>query len=294
MANVHDRRYKKLFSNPILVQELLESFVKLPFVGELDFTTLEDTKKHFVTKEFEERESDLIYKVRYRGREAYIYLLLEFQSSVDPYMPMRILRYILEFYDDLTENFRVRLGKLPAVFPILLYNGDDRWTTPTNINKIIESELIDEAFIPNFSYFKIVENEFDEESLKEIKNAISAIFLIENTDFVQIKDKFEIIASLINEEKPEVIKLLRSWFINFLNKNEDVEALLETFDPLLEDKAMFAASVEKWEKIIEKRGIEQGIEQNLLENAKNLKAGGVPVETIVSCLKLPKEVVEKL
>ncbi|MCP4978799.1 MAG: hypothetical protein GY931_21855, partial [Maribacter sp.] len=69
-------------------------------------------------------------------------------------------------------------------------------------HKIIESELIDEAFIPNFSYFKIVENEFDEESLKEIKNAISAIFLIENTDFVQIKDKFEIIASLINEEKP--------------------------------------------------------------------------------------------
>ena len=28
----NDKRYKRLFSNPILVQELLESFVDLPFV----------------------------------------------------------------------------------------------------------------------------------------------------------------------------------------------------------------------------------------------------------------------
>ncbi len=75
---------------------------------------------------------------------------------------------------------------------------------------------------------------------------------------MQLKDNIEILATLIREEKPVVIRLLRSWFINFLNKSEDVDILIDTFDPLLEDTAMFAESVAKWEKISEERGVEIG------------------------------------
>ncbi len=172
---------------------------------------------------------------------------------------------------------------------------------PTNINKIIESELINDAFIPNFSYFKIAENEFSEETLIKIKNAVSAVFLIENSDLMQLKDKFDIIASLISEEKPKVIKLLRSWFINFLNKNEDVEVLIETFD--LKDKVMLTdsedplrlvSSIEKWEKIIEKRGKEEGKKECLIETAKKMKAAGISDDLIAECTGLSTEFIKNL
>ena len=86
MANEHDKRYKKLFSNHKLVEELLTSFVDEDFVKELDYSTLERLDKSFVTDEFADKESDLIYKVNFKGEEIYIYLLLEFQSTVDRFM----------------------------------------------------------------------------------------------------------------------------------------------------------------------------------------------------------------
>ncbi len=40
--------------------------------------------------------------------------------------------------------------------------------------------------------------------------------------------------------------------------------------------------------------VEQGIKKKALEDAKNLKAAGVAIDTIVACIGFSKEVVEKL
>jgi len=66
MPGNHDARYKRFFSNPILLRQLLESFVSEDFIKELDFSTLHRVDKSFVTEEFRERESDLIHEIRYR------------------------------------------------------------------------------------------------------------------------------------------------------------------------------------------------------------------------------------
>lgn len=60
-----------------------------------------------------------------KGTPVYIFLLMEFQSTVDRFMALRFLRYICEFYQSLDTG---TLKRLPAVFPLLLYNGDGKWT----------------------------------------------------------------------------------------------------------------------------------------------------------------------
>jgi uncharacterized protein YlbG (UPF0298 family) len=62
MANEHDLRYKKLFSHPKFVEELLTSFIKEDFISQLDFSTLEQVNKSFVTSTYTGKESDIIYK----------------------------------------------------------------------------------------------------------------------------------------------------------------------------------------------------------------------------------------
>ncbi len=135
----HDSIYKKLFSNHKLVSELLLSFVNEDWVKELDFSTLERLDKSFVTDEFREKESDLIYRINFKGKELYIFLLLEFQSTVDRFMAVRMMRYIMEFYEYLTKSRRIKT--LPAVFPLLLYNGERRWTAPINLGSLIEKSI---------------------------------------------------------------------------------------------------------------------------------------------------------
>ena len=89
--HIHDSGYKKLFSNRTIFRQLLETFVHEPWVAELDFSQAETLDKSFVADHYKATESDLIYKVKLRGRTVYIYLLLEFQSTVDRFMAIRNL-----------------------------------------------------------------------------------------------------------------------------------------------------------------------------------------------------------
>ena len=66
MANAHDFRYKKLFSYPKMVEELLASFVNEEFISQLDFSTLKQINKSFVTASYIGTESDMIYKIRHK------------------------------------------------------------------------------------------------------------------------------------------------------------------------------------------------------------------------------------
>jgi predicted transposase/invertase (TIGR01784 family) len=150
MTQIYDLGYKKLFSNKILFQQLLESFVPFDWVQELDFEHCELLDKTFISKEYEKRESDVIYKIQWRGKTAYIVILIEFQSSLDKFMALRTLHYIASFYMRLKDS-KEKLDKLPPIFPIVVYSGEAKWTAPTNIAALIEnSELLGE-FALNFN-----------------------------------------------------------------------------------------------------------------------------------------------
>ncbi|MEZ4663469.1 MAG: Rpn family recombination-promoting nuclease/putative transposase [Caldilineaceae bacterium] len=133
MATIHDSGYKRLFSNRTIFRQLMESFVKEAWVKQVDFATAETVDKSFVSARYQESESDLIYKVQFHGRELYIYILLEFQSTVDPFMALRVLNYVTSFYMDYHDSHK-QVKKLPPIFPIVLYNGDRAWNAATNIS----------------------------------------------------------------------------------------------------------------------------------------------------------------
>ncbi len=84
-----------------------------------------------------------------------------------------MIHYIVELYEYLVKNHNLKT--LPAVFPIMLYNGEKRWTAPEELNILIEKS-IPEKYIPGFRYYKIAENEFGKEFLKTLKNSVGALF----------------------------------------------------------------------------------------------------------------------
>ena len=62
----HDRGYKRLFSDPTLLEELLRGFLPGKWTDRLDFTTLERIGNSFVSDDLRERHSDLIWRLRLR------------------------------------------------------------------------------------------------------------------------------------------------------------------------------------------------------------------------------------
>ena len=151
-----DSAYKYLFSSKQVFHQFLTRFVEEDFVQGLAVDDVELIDKSFVSDELLDRESDIIYKVDLPGHEVYVYVLLEFQSTPDKTIPVRMLLYILQLYDQLFRSSTK--GLLPAVFPVVLYNGSRRWTVPINLRELIPQE-IPAKYIPAFEYYPIIERD---------------------------------------------------------------------------------------------------------------------------------------
>ena len=124
----HDISHKEFYSHPENVKDLIQGFVALDCVSDFDFNTLERENGSYVAKENTERHDDIIWKLRWRDKWVYVYILIEFQSDVDETMPVRIMSYVALFYLYLLTNKNLEYWKekkLPVVLPIVLYNGKE-------------------------------------------------------------------------------------------------------------------------------------------------------------------------
>ena len=134
----HDEYYKAIFTYPEIIQQLLESFVKQDWIRELDFSTLEKSNGHYVTEDARKRSDDVVWKVRWKDLDLYIYLLLEFQSEPDYFMAVRMMTYIGLLYQDLVASLGLKPSdKLPPVLPIVLHRGLKAWKYPMAIEDLI-------------------------------------------------------------------------------------------------------------------------------------------------------------
>ena len=112
----HDNSYKLLFSHAEMVADLLRGFIREDWVRKLDFASLEKVNAGYVSDGMRGRESDVVWRLRWKGsgQWIYVYLLLEFQSTVDPFMAVRVMTYLGLLYQDLIRNRELTpSGKLP-------------------------------------------------------------------------------------------------------------------------------------------------------------------------------------
>ena len=58
-------------------------FIPYDWVHELDFTSLEKLNSNYISDDLQERSDDIVWRVKFRDRWLYLYILLEFQSTID-------------------------------------------------------------------------------------------------------------------------------------------------------------------------------------------------------------------
>ena len=135
----HDNAYKNLFSHPQVVADLLTGFVAEDWVRAVDLGTLDKCNGSYVSDDLRDRQDDIVWRVRRGDELAYVYLLLEFQSSADTWMALRVMVYVGLLYQDLIKTGEAAApGRLPAVFPIVIYNGEAAWAAPRDVAELLE------------------------------------------------------------------------------------------------------------------------------------------------------------
>ena len=135
MATPHDAAWKLLFSYPEMVHDLLAEFVPANWVNDLDLSALDRQSESRMGEDLGERLQDRVWRVDLRNSSRFVMVLLEFQSTVDRTMAVRVLDYTTDLYMDL---LRASRSRLPAVLPIVLYHGKRPWTAREEVAMLAE------------------------------------------------------------------------------------------------------------------------------------------------------------
>jgi hypothetical protein len=179
----HDHSYKLLFSHREMVADLLQGFVIADWVRAVDFATLERVHSSHISTDLRERDDDILWRVRWQHSWLYVYLLLEFQSTVDKYMAVRIQTYVGLLYEGLMRSGQLTPGGgLPPVVPIVLYNGRGPWTAALDVAELIDAMpggLV--AYRSRQPYVLIDEARASDSALAAGQNLAAALFRLEQS-----------------------------------------------------------------------------------------------------------------
>lgn len=260
----HDHSYKLLFSHPEMVRDLLEGFVKADWVAELDYGSLEKVGGSYVTDDLRGRASDIVWRVRWGEQRIYVYLLIEFQSTIDRHMAVRILGYAGLLHQDLIHTRRLApTDGLPPVLPIVLYNGAPRWNAAERVEELMQAgPKALERYRPRLRYLLIDEGRYSESELAPLKNLVAALFRLESSRSRADVDR--VLGSLVEWlEGPEHRSLNRAFALwvgrVILAKlpGEPVRGL----DDLQEVRTMLADRIEEWGEEFKREGLRKGLEE---------------------------------
>ncbi|QWF71873.1 Rpn family recombination-promoting nuclease/putative transposase [Methylomonas paludis] len=265
MSIDHDSSYKALFSAPELVRDLILGFIPDEWLHSLDYSTLEKVPGSYVSEDFKQREDDVVWKIKVGGQWLYLYLLIEFQSSVDKYMSLRMMVYQGLLYQDLIKSGEVLSdGLLPPILPIVLYNGQPRWTAATDIFDLIPPVPgLVEQFKPKAKYLLIDENAYNDSDLASLKNLVAAVFRIEHPGSPQAMQQLITMLTDWLSDRPDLRRMFALWIRATLMRKPEYAILLPQVHDLQELNTMLAQKLEEWALAYKAEGMEQGLEQGL-------------------------------
>ncbi|MFP4521487.1 MAG: Rpn family recombination-promoting nuclease/putative transposase [Fibrobacterota bacterium] len=291
--HTHDTRYKKFFSSPDIFRQLLTQFIHEDFVKDLDLSAIKLVNTTNITHLEKRRYSDIMYSVKLKDSEVLVYILIEMQSSVDKFMAFRMSEYIHDYYRSRIR--KTRKGKLPCIFPILIYSGNKKWNAPVQLQNLIRKDIPDK-YIPSLQYYPVCINEFKTDNLVKIRSALSAGMIAENTEPDTVKRHFQIIGDIMREESPSLMKNFSDFILNLFEKTLETEYIYNEIDKFMPEKNMsiFTESFKKAREQERKEGIQQGLEEGKIEDAQKMLSKGYSIKDISEITGLSRRKISAL
>ncbi|MCH5276362.1 MAG: Rpn family recombination-promoting nuclease/putative transposase [Desulfovibrionaceae bacterium] len=259
----HDINYKNLFTNPDMVASLLRSFAPADVVADMDFSSLEPFPSEHITEDLRERHSDIVWRIRMKDSYCYFLFLLEFQSTEDWWMAVRILAYTALLWQKVIKAEKLKDGdKLPPVFPLVLYNGGTAWKAPTDLRELLSPHgKALEPYQPQQQYFLLDAGRVPEEDLARTNEIATLLIRFERTqaigEFIQLLT--ELCTLLPPSERLHLHRAFISWLgKTVFNRTQISEDILHC-STIQEARSMLADIAPHWEQTFMEKGRNEGI-----------------------------------
>ncbi|WP_341759063.1 Rpn family recombination-promoting nuclease/putative transposase [Candidatus Tisiphia endosymbiont of Ptychoptera albimana] len=291
----HDQLFKKIMGNEIAAQEFLEYYLPNNFKEKIDLSKIKIEQESYIEESLRRKYSDIIYSVRTKNDEsAFIYVLLDHQSTSDYWMALRLWRYTLL----LCERHKKNEDKLPLICPIIMYNGVDKYHAPRNLwNLFTDSEQAKKLMTEDYQLVDLQSMSDDEIVQKKHLGMMEYVMKhIHQRDMIKLWEQFlERFKLEILVDKENGYIYLRSflWYTDAKlpeEKQSELEQLLAKYLSE-EEKGNIMRTIAQ--KYIDE-GEARGEEKKAMAVAKNLLKVGVSIDIISTSTGLSKKAIEEL
>ena len=308
--HIYDKGYKRVLSKKEYFLHFVKKYIRVNWIQNIQPEDLNLINANFVDEAFQEREADIVYKAKNGDQDVYFYVLLELQSTADYTMPFRLLVYMVEllkreFTNTPKETREKKEFRLPAVVPIVLYNGNSPWSV---VKTFREYTMQADQFADNiidFQYLMLDLMRQDDDYILNTNNALDDIFLMDRgTKENNLIQSIQKIAQRAPQHTHEDILEVWDWFKDLVFDKVDDPNLLEmTQEAFMKgDVKAMTTNVERlFERRYEKgiaegmeKGMEKGVEKSKLEIARRLIKMRLSIPMITEATGLSEKDIEKI
>jgi len=235
----HDVRLKELFGNKDAFISLLKDCVKAEWINDIDTDSLKLSNHSFILQDFKKKEADIVYEatIKNGGEKVIFYVLLELQKKVDYRMNYRLLLYIVEilrhYYNHADIKDRNHKDfKFPAVFPIVFFNGSQKWTVPLNLKEMFAGYKHFGDYMLNFNYALVDVKGYDDDSVKDFHSKLLKVMMMfeKSKGFINVletvgKYKYDVVN--LNDEEKRILNVAFDIFSKIYGQNYNLNEIIE-------------------------------------------------------------------
>jgi predicted transposase YdaD len=154
-ATPHDALFKAVFSRPEHAAGELRYLLPPPLAARIDWSALRLEPGTYIDKRLAGSASDLLFSAPCAGAELLIYLLFEHQSTHDPRMAFRLLRYMVRIWE-VALAAEHPPARLPVILPLVLHHSERGWTSCTSFEALLDADAptlaLVRPYVPIFEF----------------------------------------------------------------------------------------------------------------------------------------------
>ncbi len=285
-----DALFKRIMSEKIAAREFLEEYLPADFKHLVDLNTINVEQESYVESHLRKKYSDVVYSIKtnHNDERAYIFTLVEHQSTVDPLIALRLWRYMLLLCERHSKNH----NKLPLVMPIVVYHGQEKYTAARDLWQLfVDPSRARELMTNEYKLIDLQATSDDEIKRKNHLGMLEYIFKhIHQRDMFKLWQDFTQNFQqtiLIDKQNGYVYIEAFLWYIDQKVPATDKKLLNNLVINSLPDGEQVMRSVAQ-------SYIEEGIEKGIEKTALRMLAQNMPIPQVANFTGLPIATVMKL
>ena len=283
-----NQEHDKIFRTILDKKENAALIINKAIDAKIEIKDIEKYKNSFVNKVFQNREADIVYKMKDKN----IFFLIEHQTKIDYSMPFRILEYEVAIMKSAIDMNKINTKdyKLPLVISIVLYTGNRKWNAAEYLQKSQETLRNIKEDVGRYNLIDI--NNLTEKELLEDDTFITKMMLIEKSKNTEetVETLEKVIERTKEEDKDILIRIIKIVLKEKLGEDE-VERLVNKIEEGRKKEVLAVVDMIRREN---QMYIDIGRKKGIKEIARKLLNKNIPKEEISEITGLNEKEIDKI